>query len=52
MGCQRGDAHDGAKLSVLISPDNMASAVWADKAYRRITRPFLAKGMFKSHIHQ
>jgi len=47
------NAHDGARLPVLISPDNTASGVWADTAYRsKKNEAFLAKGMFISHIHQ
>ncbi|MFC3216430.1 IS5 family transposase [Novosphingobium panipatense] len=47
------NAHDGARLPVLISPDNTASGVWADTAYRsKKNEAFLAKGMFTSHIHQ
>lgn len=41
------NAHDGARLPVLISPDNTASGVWADTAYRsKKNEAFLAKGMF------
>lgn len=37
----------------LISPDNTASGVWADTAYRsKKNEAFLAKGMFTSNIHQ
>jgi hypothetical protein len=37
----------------LISPDNAASGVWADTAYRsKKNEAFLAKGMFTSNIHQ
>jgi len=47
------NAHDGARLPVLISPDNTASGVWADTADRsKKNEAFLAKGMFTSHIHQ
>lgn len=47
------DAHDGARLPVLISSDNTASGVWADTAYRsKKNEAFLAKGMFTSNIHQ
>ncbi len=47
------NAHDGARLPVLISKDNTASGVWADTAYRsRKNEAFLARGMFTSHIHQ
>lgn len=50
---QKANAHDGARLPVLISPDNTASGVWADTAYRsKKNEAFLAKGMFTSHIHQ
>lgn len=46
------NAHDGARLPVLIK-DNTASGVWADTAYRsRKNEAFLADGMFTSHIHQ
>lgn len=47
------NAHDGARLPVLISLDNTASGVWADTAYRsKKNEAFLAKGMFTSNIHQ
>jgi len=47
------NAHDGARLPVLISSDNTASGVWADTAYRsKKNEAFLAKGMFTSNIHQ
>ncbi len=47
------NAHDGARLPVLISKDNTASGVWADTAYRsKKNEAFLADGMFTSHIHQ
>ena len=47
------NAHDGARLPVLVSKDNTASEVWADTAYRsKKNEVFLAKGMFTSHIHQ
>src|SRR3546814_20581579 len=47
------NAHDGARLPVLISKDNTASGVWADTAYRsQKNETFLADGMFTSHIHQ
>jgi len=47
------NAHDGARLSALVSRDNTASGVWADTAYRsKKNEAFLAKGMFTSHIHQ
>lgn len=47
------NAHDGARLPVLISKDNTASGVWADTAYRsKKNEAFLASGMFTSHIHQ
>jgi len=47
------NAHDGARLPALISPDNTASGVWADTAYRsKKNEAFLAKGMFTSNIHQ
>ena len=47
------NAHDGARLPVLISRDNTASGVWADTAYRsKKNEAFLAKGMFTSHIHR
>lgn len=47
------NAHDGARLPVLISPDNTASGVWADTAYpSKKNEAFLAKGMFTSNIHQ
>jgi transposase, IS5 family len=47
------NAHDGARLPVLISKDNTASGVWADTAYRsQKNEAFLASGMFTSHIHQ
>ena len=47
------NAHDGARLSALVSRGNTASGVWADTAYRsKKNEAFLAKGMFTSHIHQ
>lgn len=47
------NAHDGARLSVLISKENTASGVWADTAYRsKKNEAFLARGMFTSNIHQ
>lgn len=47
------NAHDGARLPVLISKANSASGVWADTAYRsKKNEAFLAKGMFTSNIHQ
>lgn len=47
------NAHDGARLPVLISKDNTASGVWADTAYRsKKNEAFLADGMFTSHIHK
>lgn len=47
------NAHDGARLLVLVSKDNTASGVWADTAYRsKKNEAFLAKGMFVSNIHQ
>ncbi len=47
------NAHDGARLSVLVSRENTASGVWADTAYRsKKNEAFLAKGLFTSHIHQ
>ncbi|MDI1295499.1 MAG: transposase, partial [bacterium] len=47
------NAHDGARLPLLISKDNTASGVWADTAYRsKKNEAFLASGMFTSHIHQ
>lgn len=47
------NAHDGARLVVLVSKDNTASGVWADTAYRsRKNEAFLEKAMFTSHIHQ
>jgi IS5 family transposase len=47
------NAHDGARLPVLIGPDNSASGVWADTAYRsKKNEAFLAKGMCTSHMQQ
>lgn len=47
------NAHDGARLPDLVSRPNTASGVWADTAYRsKKNEAFLAKGMFKSNIHQ
>ncbi|MDE2570136.1 MAG: IS5 family transposase [Sphingomonadales bacterium] len=47
------NAHDGARLQVLVSKDNTASGVWADTAYRsKKNEAFLERGMFASHIHQ
>ena len=47
------NAHDGARLPVLISKSNTGSRVWADTAYRsQKNEAFLADGMFKSHTHQ
>jgi transposase, IS5 family len=47
------NAHDGARLADLVSRDNTGSGVWADTAYRsKKNEAFLAKGMFKSNIHQ
>nr|WP_232313817.1 transposase [Sphingobium sp. TCM1] len=47
------NAHDGARLPVLISKDNTASGVWADTAYRsKKNEAFLARGMFTSNIHR
>ena len=47
------NAHDGARLPVLISRDNTASGVWADTAYRsKKNEAFLANGLFTSHIHR
>jgi hypothetical protein len=47
------NAHDGARLPVLISKANTGSGVWADTAYRsKKNEAFLAGGMFTSHIHQ
>lgn len=37
----------------LVSRTNTASGVWADTAYRsKKNEAFLAKGLFKSNIHQ
>lgn len=47
------NAHDGARLSDVVSNGNTGSGVWADTAYRsKKNEAFLAKGMFTSHIHQ
>jgi IS5 family transposase len=47
------NAHDGARLPELISKQNTGSGVWADTAYRsKKNEAFLARGMFKSNIHQ
>ncbi len=47
------NAHDGARLPILVSKDNTASGIWADAAYRsKKNEAFLEKGMFTSHIHQ
>ena len=46
------NAHDGARLSVLVSKNNTAG-VWADTAYRsKKNEAFLRKSMFTSNIHQ
>jgi hypothetical protein len=46
------NAHDGARLPALISPNSTASGVWADTAHRsKKNEAFLAKGMFTSNIH-
>jgi hypothetical protein len=43
------NAHDGARLPVLISPHSTTSGVWADTACRsKKNEAFLAKGMFTS----
>ena len=37
----------------MVSKTNTSSGVWADTTYRsEKDEPFLAAGMFKSHIHQ
>jgi transposase, IS5 family len=47
------NAHDGARLPVLISKANTGSGVWADTAYRpKKNEAFLTGGMFTSYIHQ
>lgn len=47
------NAYDGARLPDLVSRENTGSGIWADTAYRsKKNEAFLAKGMFKSHIHQ
>lgn len=41
------NAHDGAQLRELISPDSTGSRVWADTAYgSRSGDTFLERGMF------
>jgi transposase, IS5 family len=45
--------HDGALLSELIDPNNTASEVWADTAYRsRANERFLADRLLRSQIHR
>ena len=47
------NAHDGARLPVLVSKANTGSGVWADTAYRsKKNEAFLAEGMFRSQIHR
>jgi transposase, IS5 family len=46
-------AHAGAKLGELLDPNNTASGVWADTAYRsRKNESLLAGRRLKSHIHR
>jgi IS5 family transposase len=45
--------HDSQKLEDVLDPDNTASGVWADSAYRsKETEEMLANRAMKSHIHQ
>ncbi len=45
--------HDSQKLEDVLDPDNTASSVWADSAYRsKETEEMLAERAMKSHIHQ
>lgn len=45
--------HDSQKLEDVLDPNNTASRVWADSAYRsKETEAMLADRMFKSHIHR
>jgi IS5 family transposase len=44
--------HDSQKLEDVLDPDNTASGVWADSAYRsKETEEMLADRAMKSHIH-
>ncbi len=46
-------AHDGARLEAVLNRNNLASAVWADTAYRsRKNEAMLARRGFVSHIHR
>jgi IS5 family transposase len=46
-------AHAGAHLADLLDPDNTASGVWADTAYRsRKNEGLLHQRMLTSHIHR
>ena len=46
-------AHDGARLEALLDRHNLASAVWADTAYRsQKNEAMLARRGFVSHIHR
>jgi transposase, IS5 family len=45
--------HDSQKLEDVLDPDNTASGVWADSAYRsKETEEMLAERAIKSHIHR
>ena len=47
------NAHDDERRPEAVSKDNTGFGVWADTAYRsKKNEPFLAKGMFTSHIHR
>jgi transposase, IS5 family len=46
-------AHAGARLADLLDPDNTASGVWADTAYRsKRNEGLLSQRMLVSHIHR
>ena len=45
--------HDSQKLEDVLDPNNTASGVWADSAYRsKETEAMLADRMMKSHVHR
>ena len=45
--------HDSQKLEDVLDPDNTASGVWADSAYRsKESEEMLAERAMKSHIHR
>ena len=52
-GVTSASVHDSQKLDDLIDPDNTASTVWADSAYRSAKNEALLKSnMLKSRIHR